>query len=109
VEVADDLVKVANRERFPEADAVIVDDFVDAAGRMTLGRNSYAVVVTRGHKGDADALRAVVGRGLRFVGLLGSVPKMVHVFTALEEQGVSPEQLAEVHTPVGLAVGELRP
>src|SRR5438132_12347283 len=33
VEVADDRVKFANRERFPEADAVIVDDFVDAAGR----------------------------------------------------------------------------
>ena len=37
---------------------------------MTLGRNSYAIVVTRGHKGDAEALAATVGKGLRFVGLL---------------------------------------
>src|SRR6188508_3370271 len=37
VEVADDRVKFANPARFPEADAVIVDDFVAAAGRMTLG------------------------------------------------------------------------
>src|SRR5258708_21844183 len=42
----------ANRDRFPEADLVIVDEFTAAAGRMTIGPNTYAVVVTRGHKGD---------------------------------------------------------
>jgi xanthine dehydrogenase accessory factor len=88
VEVADDRVKFANRARFPEADLVVVDGFTAAAERMTLGRNSYAVVVTRGHRGDAEALQAVLRRELRFVGLLGSRPKMVHVFAELEERGV---------------------
>jgi xanthine dehydrogenase accessory factor len=109
VEVADDRVKFANAERFPDADLVVVDSFAAAAARMTLGRNSYAVVVTRGHKGDAEALEAVVGKGFRFVGLLGSRPKMVHVFTALEERGVPLETLAEVHTPVGIEIGALSP
>ena len=89
VELADDRVKFANAERFPEADAIVVDDFATAAGRLTLGPNSYAIVVTRGHKGDAEALQAVLGKGLRFVGLLGSRPKVVHIFAALEERGVS--------------------
>ena len=34
---------------------------------------------------------------------------MVHVFTALEERGVSPEELARVHVPVGLAIGAQTP
>ena len=109
VELADDRVKFANAERFPEADAIVVDDFVAAAGRMTLGPNSYAIVVTRGHKGDGEALQAVLGHGLRFVGLLGSRPKVVHIFAALEEKGVSREELARVHAPLGLEIGAQTP
>lgn len=109
VEVVDDRLKFANAARFPEADLVLVDDFAAGAARMTLGRNSYAVVVTRGHKGDGEALAAVVGRGLRYVGLLGSKPKMVHIFSALLAAGVPAAELAQVHTPVGLDIGAQTP
>jgi xanthine dehydrogenase accessory factor len=109
VEVVDDRVKFANRDRFPEADVVLVDDFAAAAQKMTLGRNTYAVVVTRGHGGDTDALAAVVGKGLRFVGLLGSKPKLIHVVTALEERGVPPAALAEIRCPLGVEVGAVSP
>jgi xanthine dehydrogenase accessory factor len=109
VEVADDRVKFANAERFPDADLIVVDDLPAAAARMTLGPTSYAVVVTRGHKGDAAALRAVLGQGLRFVGMLGSRPKVVHIFTALREEGAKPEDLAAVHAPLGLEIGALTP
>ena len=109
VEIADDRVKFANRERFPGADAIVIDEFTAAAARMTLGPNSYAIVVTRGHKGDAEALQAVLGRGLRFVGLLGSRPKVVHIFAALEAKGVAREELARVHAPLGLEIGAQTP
>jgi len=109
VEVADDRVKFANRELFPDADQIVVDGFAEAAARMSLGRNTYAVVVTRGHKGDADALQAVLGKGLRFVGLLGSKPKAVHVFAQLEERGVPLSELASVHVPIGVDIGAVTP
>ncbi len=109
VEVADDRLKFANRERFPDADRVLVEGVAEAAARMTLGPTTYAVVVTRGHKGDADALQACVGKGLRFLGLLGSKPKMVHVFTELEERGVPPAELARIHCPVGIEIGAATP
>jgi xanthine dehydrogenase accessory factor len=109
VEVADDRVKFANRDRFPDADLVIVEDFVAAADKMTLGRNSYAIVVTRGHKGDEDALAACLPRGLRFLGLLASRPKFVHIAAALEERGFSPEALATIHAPLGLQLGAVTP
>ena len=109
VEVADDRIKFANTLRFPEADKVVVDGFAAAAAQMTLGPNTYAVVVTRGHGGDAEALAAVLGKGLRFVGLLGSRPKMVHVFTELEERGVTPAVLSRVHCPLGIEIGAQSP
>jgi xanthine dehydrogenase accessory factor len=109
VEVADDRVKFANAERFPDADLVVVDGYAAAAARMTLGPRSYAVVVTRGHKGDAEALEAALARGSRYVGLLGSRPKVVHIFTALEERGIAKEQLARIQAPMGLEIGAQTP
>jgi xanthine dehydrogenase accessory factor len=109
VEVADDRVKYANAERFAEADLIVVDSFAAAAERLTLGPRSYAVVVTRGHKGDAEALEAALARGSRYVGLLGSRPKVVHIFAALEKRGVSREALARIHAPMGLEIGAETP
>jgi xanthine dehydrogenase accessory factor len=76
---------------------------------MTLGPNSYAIIVTRGHQGDAVALEAVLKRDLRFVGLLGSKAKIVHIFAALAERGVPREKLATVHAPLGLEIGAQTP
>jgi xanthine dehydrogenase accessory factor len=109
VEVADDRLKFASAERFPTADKIVVDGFTEAAAQMTLGPNAYAVVVTRGHGGDAEALASVLARGARFVGLLGSKPKLVHVVTALEERGVSREDLARIHCPLGIEIGAVTP
>lgn len=109
VEVVDDRVKFANPERFPGADRIVVEGFAEAAAALTLTRSSYAVVVTRGHKGDADALQAVLGRGLRFVGLLGSRPKAVHVISELERRGVAPELLQEIQVPLGVEIGAQSP
>jgi xanthine dehydrogenase accessory factor len=109
VEVADDRAKFANAERFPDADLLVVDDFPSAAARMTLGPNTFAVVVTRGHQGDAVALESVLKHDLRFIGLLGSRTKIVHIFAALAERGVASERLAAVHAPLGLEIGAQTP
>ncbi|MCG6923518.1 MAG: XdhC/CoxI family protein [Acidobacteria bacterium] len=109
VEVVDDRVKFANAERFPEADRIVVEGFAAATEKVTLGPNTFAIIVTRGHKGDAEALESVLGRGLRFVGLLGSKAKTVHIFAALAERGVSREELVRVHAPLGLEIGAQTP
>ena len=109
VEVVDDRVKFANRDRFPDVDLLLVEEFGQASSRLTLGRNTYAVVVTRGHRGDTEALQSVVGKGLRYVGLLGSRPKLVHLVAGLEEKGVPPEALGEIRCPLGIEIGAVSP
>jgi xanthine dehydrogenase accessory factor len=109
VEVADDRIKLASRERFPDADRIVVEDYAAAAERLTLGRSSYAVVLTRGHGSDARALEACLARAPRFVGLLASRQKAVHVFAALQERGLPPEALERVHAPLGLGIGATTP
>ncbi len=109
VEVGDDRAAFANAELFPDADRIIVDEIPALAERFTLGPNTYVVVVTRGHKGDADALVSVLGRELRYVGLLGSRAKFVHLAAALEQRGMAPQEVAKIHCPVGLAIGAESP
>jgi xanthine dehydrogenase accessory factor len=57
VTVVDDREAYASRERFPEAQRVIAEDFEKAAARLTPGESSYIVIVTRGHRDDMRVLR----------------------------------------------------
>ena len=65
--------------------------------------------MTRGHRHDLDALRAVVSRDLRYVGLIGSRAKVARVYEALVAEGTDPECFGRVHAPIGLDLGAVTP
>ena len=109
VHVIDDREKFASTERFGEGVDVIVDDIPTWLETHTLPPTSYAVVVTRGHKHDIDALRALTRSPLRYVGLIGSRAKVRRIFDALREEGTTPEALHPVHAPIGLDIGAITP
>jgi xanthine dehydrogenase accessory factor len=88
---------------------VIVDDIPAWVTSHTLPPAACAVIVTRGHRHDLDALRALVPRGLRYVGLIGSRAKVKRVFDALLEEGANAETLRAVHAPIGLDIGAITP
>jgi xanthine dehydrogenase accessory factor len=108
VHVVDDREKFANAERFPGAD-VVVDDIAGWLGRTTLPPGSYVVVVTRGHRGDHEAMRQLVVRPTRYLGLIGSRAKVVRIFDALTQEGVAADRLSAVHAPIGLDIGAVSP
>ena len=59
VHVIDDREKFANTERFGDGIDVMVDDIPTWLQHHQLPPTSYAVIVTRGHTHDLDALRAL--------------------------------------------------
>lgn len=107
--VLDDREKYATAERFPEASRVEVSAFESAAQALRLTPRSFVVVVTRGHRGDAAAIASCLSVRPRFLGLMGSRAKMVHVFAELVERGFSSEDLAAIETPVGVEIGAETP
>ena len=109
VHAIDDREKFANVERFGPGIDVIVDDIPTWLTAHQLPPTAYAVVVTRGHKHDLDALRALVASPLRYVGLIGSKAKVKRIYDALREEGIRPEALARVHAPIGLDIGAITP
>jgi xanthine dehydrogenase accessory factor len=109
VHVVDDREKFASEERFGAGVDVIVDDIPGWLEGHRLPSTAYAVIVTRGHKHDLDALRALVASPLRYVGLIGSRAKVRRIFDALREEGASDDALARVHAPIGLDIGAITP
>lgn len=110
VHVIDDREQFANRERFPDAAEIVVDDIPTWLSRATIPSSAYAVIVTRGHRHDLDALRALAPRRLRYLGLIGSRAKVKRIYDALHEDGsVDLDQLENVHAPIGLDVGAVTP
>lgn len=110
VHVVDDRAAFANRERFPNAAEVVVDDIPTWLASTTLPSSAYAVIVTRGHRHDLDALQALASRPLRYLGLIGSRAKVARIYEQLLAQGQTTlEDLSHVHAPIGLDIGAVTP
>ena len=109
VHVVDDREKFANSERFPNAVEIVVDDIPAWIGRASLQAHAYAVIVTRGHTNDLEALRALAPRELRYLGLIGSRAKVARIYDALTADQMPAEYLKRVHAPIGLDIGAVTP
>jgi len=109
VHVIDDREKFANAERFPTAVEVIVDDIPSWIARVSLPAHAYAVIVTRGHTNDLEALRALAPRELRYLGLIGSRAKVARIYDALVADRIPAGTLKRVNAPIGLDIGAVTP
>jgi xanthine dehydrogenase accessory factor len=109
VAVLDDRPDYADPALLPEADRVICEDFAQAMKDFPINQSTYIVMVTRGHKQDEISLRASVGRGAAFVGMIGSRRRTSAVLQHLADEGFSEDALAAVHTPIGIDIGAETP
>lgn len=103
--VVDDRSEYASRERFPLAERRIVGPMARVLPDLPVDRRTYALIVTRGHGHDQEALFHLAPGGSAYVGLIGSKRKIRMILDALAEQGVSEEALGRVIAPVGLDIG----
>ncbi len=105
VVVLDDRKEYANRERFPEADMAICQNFDDALSRVEITPSTYVVIVTRGHALDELVLRRTITSKAAYVGMIGSQTKVRKVFEKLRREGVPEDAIRRVYAPIGLDIG----
>ena len=105
VTVVDDREAYANPQRFPPPIEPVVGDIAEALRRASLGSDSFVAIVTRGHKHDEAALRAVIGSSARYIGMIGSRRKIKVILDDLRAEGVAESLLEHVHAPIGLDIG----
>lgn len=109
VTIVDDRARYASRERFPEADEVVVCEFDKVREKLKFHSNTYIIIVTRGHGHDQTVLEQVVDAPVKFLGMVGSRRKTKIIFDYLRGRGVTEDLLARVVSPVGVEIGSETP
>jgi xanthine dehydrogenase accessory factor len=105
-ELVDDRPGFCDAARGASVGPVWQCDATFVEGVPPLDPGCYVAVVTRCHRTDRLALKHVLGRPLRYVGLIGSRRKKAVIFGELAEQdGVPEAELARVRCPIGLPIG----
>jgi len=107
--VADDRAEFANAERFPGALAIINEMPHKAVAAAGVDKDTYAVIVTRGHALDRECLEAVLRTGAAYIGMIGSRDKVGEIFRLLGKKKLYPLKDPRVHSPVGLDLGGKAP
>ena len=107
--VADDRPEWANRARFPQADEIWNRPLDQVLEGQELGPEAYIVIVTRGHLFDKEVLAQALRQNAAYVGMIGSRRKRALIYKALAEEGFDQEELAGVHSPIGLDIGAETP
>jgi len=102
--ILEDREEYGNNERFPGCE-IHIGNIEDCMRDYPLDKNCYVVIVTRGHECDAAALKAAIGRGAGYVGMIGSRKKVKYIFDRLLDEGCERAQLEAVYAPVGLDLG----
>ena len=105
--VLDDREQFVTPERFPTANRRIVGEVGPTLAGLTpsLTPSVYALILTRGHRHDEEALFRLATSACGYVGMIGSRRKIKLIFEDLIARGVPAEALARVHAPLGLEIG----
>lgn len=105
--VLDDRDRFVDAERFPTATRRLVGDIGTTLRDLapTLTPSVFALILTRGHNHDEEALYHLANTACGYVGMIGSKRKIRLIFEDLTAKGIAPETLAKVHAPLGYHIG----
>ena len=111
VVVFDDREEFANRERFPEADEIILGKMKETVKNYSIDENSYIIIVTRGHENDKECLKAILDKKVspKYIGMVGSRGKVLSTYKELLDEGYLKEELKKIYSPIGLDISSSEP
>ena len=105
VTIVDDRPEYANPQNIPDADHCIVDNIGKAIGDSPISHDTYVVIVTRGHRDDAEALKACLNSGAAYIGMIGSRRKIRLMRDHfISNKWSTPAQFDRVYAPIGIDI-----
>ena len=107
--VVEDRPEFARPELFPDAADVRLIPVEKLYEALDVRPEDYICVMTHGHGNDTECEAFALGTSARYIGVIGSRRKIAVVSERLMARGFTREDLARVHTPIGLAIGAETP
>lgn len=110
VTVIDHRPTFATRDRFPQADEIIVCNPNELHVHLTLNSRMVAVVMTHHYLHDQTLLRTLLPSPIHYLGMLGPKRRTQQLLEDLSIQGLtSDDQLQRLYYPIGLDLGAETP
>lgn len=109
VTVCDARKLLATDERFPDADEILLAWPDEAYAQLTIGANSWIVILTHDPKFDEPALVGALKTDARYIGAIGSRKTHSDRRERLRAAGMTDDDIARIHAPIGLDLGGQTP
>ena len=109
VAVNDDREEFCTPEAVPGADAYYPVPMQELPKQLSVTRQTYLVVTSRGSSVDAVGLPELFETPAAYIGVIGSKRRWLTTVKALKAKGVTEEQIAKVHSPMGLELNAETP
>ena len=103
--VVDGRERYATRERFPDADELRVGMPSEIVAGIASTKQVAVVLVAHDYKYELPILRGLLREPVGYIGMLGSKKRGAAMRDMLREEGYTDDELARVHTPIGLDIG----
>jgi len=106
VTVADSRSEYANALNLPDADHTLAGDIGKIMEDIKKDSDTYIVIMTHGHAGDAEVLRSCIRSGAGYIGMIGSrskIAKMREEF--ISKKWATNEEWQRIYSPVGIDIG----
>ena len=109
VTIVDARSRFANRERFPEADEIIVAWPDKAFAQLHVDFATYIAILSHDPKLDEPATRGALETDARYIGAIGARKTHIDRRARLSREGFTDEQINRIHGPIGLDLGGKTP
>ena len=86
-----------------------IPDFSLLQDIIPSGQNHYVVIMTVGYRSDDLAVRALMNKEFKYIGLLGSQTKIKKMLDQYRSEEINPAWLQSIHAPLGLAIKSQTP
>ena len=103
--VVDARPRFATRERFPDADKLLIGIPSEIAETLVYTSSTFVVLTAHDYKYDLPVLKVVLPARPAYVGLLGSKRRGRVIKEFLRDGGMEEALLNQIHVPTGLDIG----
>lgn len=99
--VMDDREEFVSEKLFPMAEKTILCDFKKISESVSITKDDYVVIMTRGHSHDLAVEEQVLRYETAYVGVIGSRAKTAGLNVKLLEADIPQKVIDRVHSPIG--------
>ena len=88
---------------------IYIENYEEIGEVLTNGLNKYVVLMSFGFRTDKVVLQNLLNHQFKYLGMMGSQEKVNRLFKEMIEEGATEEQLAKVHSPIGIPINSQTP